>query len=158
MNSYLKLNVLLFYFLFQSVSALAQQCYGPSGNIKMCLDVKDKNVLGQPLELCCEDPLTGFYRNGFCQTGNLDVGTHVVCAEVTNEFLEFSRSRGNDLISANKDFNFPGLKAGDKWCLCALRWSEALEAGVAPQINLKATHEKMLDYVPIEILQKYAID
>ncbi|MEM6812617.1 MAG: DUF2237 domain-containing protein [Pseudomonadota bacterium] len=120
--------------------------------------VEDKNVLGSQLELCCSDPITGFYRNGFCQTGSQDVGTHVACAKVTDEFLEFSKSRGNDLSTPRPEFSFPGLKAGDKWCLCASRWTEALEAGVAPLLNLKATHEKMLEYAEIEVLKKYAID
>lgn len=116
-----------------------------------------KNVLGKDLELCCNDPVTGFYRNGFCQTGPQDVGRHLVCALMTDEFLRFSKSRGNDLITPMPDYDFPGLKAGDLWCLCALRWIEALEAGVAPQIVLEATHEKMLEIVEVDVLKKYAI-
>ncbi|AFY70178.1 Protein of unknown function DUF2237 [Thalassoporum mexicanum PCC 7367] len=117
-----------------------------------------KNVLGQKLEFCCGSPLTGFYRNGFCETGDQDLGSHVVCAEVTNEFLDFSRLRGNDLITPRPGFNFPGLKAGDRWCLCVSRWREALEAGVAPPVVLAATHEKALQVVELDKLKKYAID
>ena len=122
----------------------------------MCAKVTDKNVLGTDLQLCCTDPMTGFYRNGFCQTGVQDVGTHVACAEVTEEFLEFSKSRGNDLMTPPPEFRFPGLKPGDKWCLCAVRQTEALEAGVAPLLVLEATHQKMLEYAEIEVLKKYA--
>lgn len=123
----------------------------------MCAKVEDKNVFGEPMALCCDDPVTGFYRNGFCQTGAQDFGTHVVCAEVTDEFLEFSKTRGNDLITPHPEFNFPGLKAGDKWCLCALRWTEALEAGVAPPLHLDATHERMLEFAPLDVLQKHDV-
>ena len=123
----------------------------------MCADVQDKNVLGTALELCCTDPVTGFYRNGFCQTGDSDVGTHVTCARMTDEFLTFSLSRGNDLITPRPEYNFPGLKAGDQWCLCAARWMEALEAGVAPPILLDATHEKMLEYTDLDTLKKQAL-
>jgi uncharacterized protein (DUF2237 family) len=109
------------------------------------------------LKCCCLKPLTGFYRDGFCQTGADDVGSHTVCTQVTDEFLEFSRGRGNDLSTPRPEFNFPGLKDGDKWCLCVLRWREALEAGVAPRIILDATHESALKHVLIEDLQSYAI-
>lgn len=118
-------------------------------------EITDRNVLGGQLALCCSDPLTGFYRNGFCQTGAQDVGTHVVCTKVTQEFLEFSKLLGNDLITPISDFGFPGLN-GDKWCLCANRWTEALEAGVAPPLVLEATHEKMLEHTEIEVLKKHA--
>ncbi len=111
-----------------------------------------KNVLGTELKLCCQKPLTGFYRNGFCHTGPSDTGTHVACATVTKEFLEFTRARGNDLITPLPQYNFPGLKPGDKWCLCALRWLEAKKAGVAPVLDLEATHDKMLDFVKLEDL------
>ena len=121
----------------------------------MYLKTEEKNVLGTNLELCCQNTQTGFYRNGFCQTGESDVGTHVACAVITDDFLEFSRARGNDLIAPRPEFFFPGLKAGDKWCLCALRWIQALEAGVAPPLKLEATDKKMLEYAEIEILKKY---
>lgn len=114
----------------------------------------NKNVLGTQLKKCCNSPKTGFYRDGFCQTGKEDLGTHVACAKVTNEFLEFTKSRGNDLITPRPDFNFPGLKPGDKWCLCALRWLEAKKMGVAPSLDLEATHEKMLEFVNLDELRK----
>lgn len=111
-----------------------------------------KNVLGEPLQLCCNDPKTGFYRDGFCHTGPDDAGVHVVCAHMTDEFLEFTKAQGNDLSSPVPAFGFPGLKAGDRWCLCASRWKEALEAGVAPPIVLEATHEKALTIVSLDQL------
>ncbi len=114
-----------------------------------------KNVLGEPLQTCCTSPMTGFYRDGKCETGAQDLGTHVVCAEITDEFLAFTKSRGNDLSTPS--FSFSGLKQGDRWCLCLSRWQEALEAGVAPPIILAATHEATLKSVSIEELQKYAI-
>lgn len=116
-----------------------------------------QNVLGEALALCCDEPKTGFYRDGFCNTGRGDVGTHVICAEVTEEFLAFTKSRGNDLSTPRPDMSFPGLKPGDGWCLCALRWKEAHEAGAAPKVKLEATHEKALNYVPLEVLEKYAV-
>ncbi len=118
---------------------------------------KPKNVLGGELKCCCLKPLTGFYRDGFCQTGADDVGSHTVCTQVTEEFLEFSRGRGNDLSTPRPEFNFPGLKDGDKWCLCVLRWREALEAGCAPRIVLEATHEAALKHVLLEDLQNYSL-
>lgn len=118
-------------------------------------ETEDINVLGTPLKLCCNSPVTGFYRNGFCQTGKQDIGSHVACAIVTKEFLEFSKSRGNDLTTPNPAYDFPGLNPGDKWCLCASRWTEALEAGLAPALDLEATHEKMREYAEIEVLKKY---
>ena len=118
---------------------------------------KAKNVLGGDLRICCVAPVTGFYRDGRCETGPMDVGTHVVCAQVTEEFLAFTRSRGNDLSTPRPQFQFPGLKGGDRWCLCAPRWKEAYDAGVAPPIVLHATHEAMLQYVPLEELKQYAI-
>jgi hypothetical protein len=113
-----------------------------------------KNVLGTELKKCCDSPKTGFYRNGFCHTGPEDHGTHVACATLTKEFLEFTKQRGNDLMTPRPDWNFPGLKPGDKWCLCALRWLEAKKAGVAPKLDLEATHEKMLEFVTLEELKK----
>ena len=117
-----------------------------------------KNVLGNPLEVCCQRPLTGFYRTGKCETGAEDVGMHVVCAQMSQEFLEFSQSKGNDLSTPNPEIGFPGLKPDDCWCLCVLRWKEALEAGVAPSLYLSSTHESALEYVSLEELKKYALD
>lgn len=116
-----------------------------------------KNVLGQPLEICCTSPLTGFYRNGKCETGPDDFGTHTVCAQVTEEFLAFTKNRGNDLSTPMPAYNFPGLKPGDCWCLCFSRWQEALEAGVAPPIMLNATHESVLKHISLAQLQEYAV-
>ena len=113
----------------------------------------DLNVLGTPLATCCEDPPTGFYRDGRCVTGPSDTGTHVVCSVVTQEFLDFTGSRGNDLVTPRPESKFPGLKAGSKWCLCALRWREALEAGVAPPVVLSATSDAALKYTTREALQ-----
>ena len=116
------------------------------------------NVYNKPLEICGVDPVTGVYRDGCCNTGINDFGTHTVCAVVTNSFLNFSKSMGNDLTKDNPLYNFKGLKEGDKWCLCASRWVEALKMGVAPQIILSATHERTLDFVDLDTLKKYAID
>lgn len=114
------------------------------------------NVFGQPLETCCLDPKTGFFRDGFCRTDESDFGRHVVCAIVTREFLEFTLKRGNDLMTARPEMDFPGLKPGDRWCLCAIRWREAHEAGFAPPVVLDSTDIKALEHVPIEVLQGYA--
>jgi uncharacterized protein len=114
-----------------------------------------KNVLGTVLGVCSLDPITGYYRDGYCNTGASDTGTHVVAATITQEFLDFTKSRGNDLQTPIPEYGFPGLKPGDRWCLCALRWLEAEKAGVAPPINLKATHEKALDYISLETFRKY---
>jgi uncharacterized protein (DUF2237 family) len=118
--------------------------------------MSEKNVLGTALEPCCMAPMTGYYRNGFCQTGKTDRGAHVICVRVSDDFLKFSKSRGNDLSTPHPEWQFPGLSAGDKWCLCALRWVEALEAGKAPPVILEATHEKMLEFMPLEVLKKHA--
>ena len=107
---------------------------------------------------CSSAPLTGFYRDGCCRTGPDDLGSHVVCIQATAEFLEFSKSRGNDLSTPVDDFGFPGLKPGDRWCLCALRWKEALEAGHAPRVVLTSTHEAVLKYVNLSDLKPYALD
>lgn len=117
-----------------------------------------RNVLGEPLQTCSDKPLTGFYRNGCCNTGPEDTGVHTVCAFMTAEFLEFSRLRGNDLSTPVPEFGFPGLKPGDRWCLCAARWKEALEAGMAPRVVLTATHEATLEIVPLGELKRYAVD
>ena len=118
------------------------------------LDIRDTNILGTPLRSCCTDPVTGFYRDGRCVTGPQDSGKHVICAQVTEAFLLFSRERGNDLITPIPAYDFPGLKPGDRWCLCASRWQEAYEAGVAPPVVLEATHEAALQYVSMEILRE----
>ena len=121
------------------------------------------NVLGTPLECCCSDVRgsgigTGFYRNGYCSTGEQDLGRHTVCCQVTDEFLAYSQRVGNDLSTRAPQYLFPGLKGGDIWCLCAQRWAQAYNDGMAPKIYLQATHEKTLDYVPFEVLREYAID
>lgn len=113
------------------------------------------NVLGTALEACCYAPKTGFYRDGFCKTGEEDIGTHVVCAIMTEEFLVFSRSRGNDLMTLIPMYQFPGLRPGDKWCLCVSRWKEAYREGLAPPVVLEATHQKALDYVSFEMLLEH---
>ncbi len=118
---------------------------------------KNLNVYGQKLELCCTSPKTGFYRDGFCQTGVEDYGTHIVCAQVTQEFLEYSKNQGNDLTQAIPNSSFPGLKDGDKWCLCVSRWVEAYEAGVAPRVDLKATEISTLEYVDLKTLENFSI-
>jgi uncharacterized protein (DUF2237 family) len=116
------------------------------------------NVLGEPLQPCSEEPLTGFFRDGCCNTSPEDLGRHVVCVRVTAEFLEFSRARGNDLITPMPQFQFPGLKPGDQWCLCAARWQEAFEAGKAPRVVLQATHAAALKVVKLADLKKHALD
>ena len=116
------------------------------------------NVFGEPLEPCSLKPMTGFYRTGCCETGPEDVGVHTVCVEVTAEFLAFSRLRGNDLSTPRPEFGFPGLEAGDRWCLCAERWQEAFEAGVAPRVVLTATHEATLEIVRLADLKRYSLD
>jgi uncharacterized protein (DUF2237 family) len=116
-----------------------------------------RNVLGGALQPCSLDPVTGFYRNGCCETGPEDRGLHVVCAQVTEAFLTFSAERGNDLSTPLPDYRFPGLKPGDRWCLCALRWLEAAHAGVAPPVILSATHEAALALVPRQMLLDHAV-
>jgi uncharacterized protein (DUF2237 family) len=117
-----------------------------------------KNVLGGELRGCSTDPMTGFYRDGCCRTGPDDLGLHLVCTEVTDEFLAFSKQRGNDLSTPNPMYRFPGLKSGDRWCLCVERWKEALEAGMAPRVVLEATHISALEYVDLEDLEAYSVD
>jgi uncharacterized protein (DUF2237 family) len=116
------------------------------------------NVLGEPLEPCSLDPRTGFTRSGSCETGPDDLGSHTVCSQMTQEFLAFSRSRGNDLTTPVPALGFPGLKPGDRWCLCALRWLEALEAGAAPRVALRATHRRALEQIAFADLRAHAID
>ncbi len=115
-----------------------------------------RNVLGGPLRPCSSDPVTGFFRNGHCDTCVEDAGCHTVCVEVSAEFLAFSRADGNDLSTPRPEYGFPGLKPGDRWCLCASRWLAALEAGQAAPVALTATHERTLEIVPLELLQQYA--
>lgn len=116
-----------------------------------------RNVLGQPLQTCGTEPMTGFYRDGCCNTGPDDRGVHTVCAIVTNQFLETSKRLGNDLITAAPQFGFPGLKAGDRWCVCAARWLQVFEAGAACPVVLEATHENTLRIVPFDILLQFAV-
>lgn len=116
------------------------------------------NVLGEALAPCGLDPMTGFYRDGCCNTGYDDMGIHVICVRMTRAFLEFSRRRGNDLSTPEPEAGFPGLKPGDRWCLCAGRWKEALDAGVAPPVVLAATHEEALAVVSLKDLKRHALD
>lgn len=116
-----------------------------------------KNVLGGDLEICCMSPRAGFYRDGVCRTGMGDDGVHVVCAEVTEEFLEYSARQGNDLTTPNPEMDFPGLEPGDRWCLCVSRWKEAFDAGCAPAVVLEATHIFALEFVDLEQLRSRAL-
>lgn len=117
-----------------------------------------RNVLGGPLGVCSEKPVTGFYRTGCCDTGPQDVGRHTVCIVATEAFLAFSKARGNDLSTPMPEYDFPGVQPGQRWCLCAARWAEAYNAGMAPQVVLNATNEATLDLVPLETLKRYAVD
>jgi hypothetical protein len=117
-----------------------------------------RNVFGEPLQSCSAAPMTGFFRNGCCDTGPADVGSHTVCVVMTAEFLEFSRRRGNDLSTPMPEYGFPGLKAGDRWCLCAPRWQEAFEAQHAPRVVLRATHEGALEFCALADLKQFAVD
>ena len=117
-----------------------------------------QNVLGEALLACSMDPVTGFFRNGMCETCREDGGMHTVCARVTKEFLQFSAAQGNDLSTTVPEYNFPGLKAGDLWCLCLGRWVEAYQAGVAPKVKLAATHASALEFIDLEVLKEYAED
>lgn len=116
------------------------------------------NVLGEPLEVCAMKPMTGFYRDGCCNTGREDIGSHTVCAVMTAAFLDFSKSRGNDLSTPMPELGFPGLKPGDRWCLCAPRWQEAFEASEAPRVVLRATHQGALSYCSLTDLKRLAVD
>ncbi|SEA14048.1 DUF2237 family protein [Microbulbifer marinus] len=116
------------------------------------------NVFGDPLLACSMEPMTGFFRDGCCNTGEQDAGSHTVCVEVTDEFLAFSRSRGNDLSTPAEEYGFPGLTPGDRWCLCAARWLEAQQQGKAPRVYLQRTHIKALETVPLTLLREYAVD
>ena len=117
-----------------------------------------KNVLGGELQNCCDKLATGFYRNGRCEADEDDIGMHTVCAKVTQEFLEYTKSKGNDLTTTLSGTDFPGLKPGDRWCLCVQRWVEALEINKAPKIYLQSTHSSVLEYIELEVLAKYALD
>jgi len=117
------------------------------------IEAESKNVLGQPLQQCGCAPMTGFYRDGFCETGARDIGSHTVCAVMTEEFLSFTKGRGNDLSAPAPHLSFPGLKSGDRWCLCVSRWKEAYDAGVAPPVILEATHQQALRVVSIDQLR-----
>ena len=116
------------------------------------------NVFGQPLETCGTNPLTGFFRDGCCNTNALDLGSHTVCIRVSQEFLDFSMDQGNDLSTPRPEYDFPGLKAGSRWCLCAARWMEAHEQDCAPKVYLSSTHLKALELIPLELLEEYALD
>lgn len=117
-----------------------------------------KSVLGEPLEVCSVSPMTGFIRNGCCETGSDDIGSHTVCIQATAEFLAFSKAQGNDLSTPIHEFEFTGLKEGDRWCLCAARWQEACDAGIAPPVVLRATHENALEIINFSDLKAHAID
>lgn len=119
---------------------------------------ESENVFGEALVTCGEDPVTGFYRDGCCNTSDDDVGSHTVCVQVTREFLEFSRFRGNDLSTPRPELGFPGLKPGDRWCLCAERWREAHAAGMAPRVFLQSTHKRALEVVPLSVMKQFAAD
>ena len=122
--------------------------------------VKDEpiNVYGEPMNPCGSDPLTGFFRDGSCNTCKEDVGSHTVCISATDDFLAFSKSVGNDLSTPMPEYGFPGLKTGDRWCLCAARWLQAHEKDMAPRVFLSNTHQRALDIVPLELLKKFAVD
>lgn len=116
------------------------------------------NVFGEPLKLCGDDTITGFYRDGYCNTCNQDVGSHTVCIEASREFLDYSMSKGNDLSTPIPEYSFSGLKPGDSWCLCAARWLEAHEDNMAPRLHLMRTHIKALEIIPMDIMRRYAVD
>ena len=116
------------------------------------------NIFNEPLEACSFDPVTGFYRSGCCETSEQDTGSHTVCAIMTEEFLKFSKSKGNDLSTPVPAFDFPGLNSGDRWCLCAARWLEAYEAGSAPSIIARATHRRALEIIPMEVMKEFSLD
>ena len=121
-------------------------------------NTKQKNVLGEPLEVCSENPITGYFRDGCCNTDTSDVGSHTVCTKVTNDFLEFSKNQGNDLSTPRPEHGFDGLKDGDTWCLCAERWLEAYQNGVAPKIKLKSTNIKALEIIDLDYLKTHSVD
>ena len=116
------------------------------------------NIFGEPIDECCSNPITGYFRDGFCHTDKMDRGLHIVCSLMTQGFLDFSTTKGNDLSTPRPEFNFPGLKEGDSWCVCAERWKEAHEQGFAPKVYLRKTNKKTLKIIDIEILKKYSVD
>lgn len=119
---------------------------------------ESRNVLGDPLASCSSDPMTGYFRDGCCETGPTDKGRHIICAVMTDEFLQYSKAQGNDLTTPLAIYNFPGLKAGDQWCLCLERWKEAYKEGKAPNVVLEATHEIALERISLDVLEKFAVD
>ena len=121
-------------------------------------NAKQRNVLGEPLEVCGENPVTGYFRDGCCNTDASDLGSHTVCIKVTNDFLEFSKNQGNDLSTPRPEHGFDGLKDGDRWCLCAERWLEAYQNGVAPKIKLKSTNVKALEIIDLDYLKAHSVD
>ena len=127
-------------------------------NTKKKMVTEQTNLFDEVIEECCSNPITGFFRNGFCHTDELDRGLHIVCSLITDDFLRFSKSRGNDLSTPRPEFNFPGLVEGDSWCVCAERWKEAYQHGFAPKVFLKRTHKKAATIIDIEILKEYAVD
>ncbi len=127
-------------------------------NTKKKMVTEQTNLFDEVIEECCSNPITGFFRNGFCHTDELDRGLHIVCSLITDDFLRFSKLRGNDLSTPRPEFNFPGLTEGDSWCVCAERWKEAYEHGFAPKVFLKRTHKKAATIIDIEILKEYAVD
>jgi uncharacterized protein len=154
MNKKLIINTLCCFLLFYS----NQKTYSQTTKKQVKKETTmATNVLGTELQACCFDPKTGYFRDGYCKTSTDDVGTHVVCAVVTQEFLTFTKSRGNDLETPFPQYDFPGLKPGDKWCLCVLRWKEALDTGFAPPVVLEATHKIALKYVTLEDLKSHAV-
>ena len=144
-----------------TVEAIAPQgppvCLGMGNGITMSTTASARNVLGTALKACCLQPITGFYRTGTCETGPEDQGTHTVCSLMTQEFLDFTKSKGNDLTTPLPQFGFPGLVPGQRWCLCARRWLEAAQAGRAPRVDLEATHYKTLDIISLELLKGHAL-
>ena len=127
-------------------------------NIRMRKRMSQINVFDEPINECCSNPITGYFRNGFCHTDKHDRGLHIVCSLITQDFLSFSKSRGNDLSTPKPEFNFPGLRDGDSWCVCAERWKEAYEHGFAPKVFLRRTHKKASSIIDIEILKEFAVD
>ncbi|WEV47988.1 DUF2237 domain-containing protein [Acinetobacter sp. ESL0695] len=115
------------------------------------------NIFGEPLASCCFDPITGYFRNGFCHTSTTDLGQHTVCAQMSSDFLNFSQKLGNDLITPLPELDFPGLKPGDFWCICVERWVEAYELGQAPKLKLHSCHQSILNYVPLHVLMEYSV-
>ena len=127
-------------------------------NIRMRKKMSQINVFDEPINECCSNPITGYFRNGFCHTDKHDRGLHIVCSLITEDFLSFSKSRGNDLSTPKPEFNFPGLKNGDSWCVCADTYAEAIKVGTACKVFIKKTNYKTLEIIPLDKLKKYAVD